>query len=175
MKIGFFVTCVAMTVQGFETSGDGTIAPETTSDTGASSVPSVTTVSAICEGKCDSKPNTECKVVQSNTNGFACPCIAGFELNGAGQCTEIINDTTVSDNISTVSTATVDLTGDSTTSSGGVNAGPSTQATSETTNPKIIQPGMTFKPYEDLEDNSTPKSGSIISSVAGVFIATLFL
>ena len=170
MKIGFFVTCIAMTVQGFETSGDGTSAPESTTDSGASSVPSVTTVSAVCEGKCE-QPNTECKVVQSNSNGYACPCIAGFELNGTGQCSEIINDTTVSDNISTVSTATVDFTDDSTTSSAGGNAGPSTQATAETTNPKIIQPGVTFKPYEDLES----KSGSIISSVAGVFITALFL
>ena len=170
MKIGYFVACVALTVQGFETSGDGTTTPEsdTTTNTETSSVASVTTIPALCVGKCDSLPNTECVIVQSNSNGYACPCIAGFELDTTGQCTEIINDTT-EDNISTVSTATVDLSGASTSS--GVNVGTLTPETSE--NPKII-PGVTvpMKPYENLEEKST--SGTILSSVAGILIAAIF-
>ena len=174
MKLGFFVTFVAMTAQGFETSGDGTAEPDTVTGTETSSVASVT-VSAICVGKCDLLPNTECVVVQSNSNGFACPCLAGFELDNAGQCTEIINDTTedsISDNISTVSTATVDFSG-SNDSSSGVNMGSSTQKTLETTNPKIVQPGVTFQSFDSLEEKST--SGSILASVAGILVGALFL
>ena len=114
MKLGFLVTFVAMTAQGFETSGDGTAEPDTVTGIETSSDASVATVSSVCAGKCDLMPNTECVIVQSNSNGFACPCLAGFELDNAGQCTEIINDTTedsISDNISTVSTATVDFSG----------------------------------------------------------------
>ena len=175
MKLGFFVTFVAMTAQGFETSGDGTAEPDTVTGTETSSVASVT-VSPICVGKCDLLPNTECVVVQSNSNGFACPCLAGFELDNAGQCTEIINDTTeeaVSDNISTVSTATVDLSGSDDTNGSGVTMGSSTQKTLETTNPKIVQPGVTFQSFDSLEEKST--SGSILASVAGILVGALFL
>ena len=175
MKIGIFVTFVAMTVQGFETSGDGTAEPDTVTGIETSSDASVATVSSVCAGKCDLMPNTECVIVQSNSNGFACTCLAGFELDSAGQCTEIINDTTeesVSDNISTVSTATVDLSG-SNDSSSGVNVGASTQETLETTNPKIVQPGVTFQSFENLEEKST--SGSVFASVAGILLGVLFL
>ena len=175
MKIGFFVTFVAMSVQGFETSGDGTAEPDTVTGIETSSDASVATVSSVCAGKCDLMPNTECVIVQSNSNGFACPCLAGFELDSTGQCTEIINDTTeesVSDNISTVSTATVDLSG-SNDSSSGVNVGASTQETLETTNPKIVQPGVTFQSFENLEEKST--SGSVFASVAGILLGVLFL
>ena len=175
MKLGFFVTFVAMTAQGFETSGDGTAEPDTVTGTETSSVASVT-VSTICVGKCDLLPNTECVVVQSNSNGFACPCLAGFELDNAGQCTEIINDTTeeaISDNISTVSTATVDLSGSDDTNGSGVTMGSSTQKTLETTNPKIVQPGVTFQSFDRLEEKST--SGSILASVAGILVGALFL
>ena len=175
MKIGIFVTFVAMTVQGFETSGDGTAEPDTVTGIETSSDASVATVSSVCAGKCDLMPNTECVIVQSNSNGFACPCLAGFELDSTGQCTEIINDTTeesVSDNISTVSTATVDLSG-SNDSSSGVNVGASTQETLETTNPKIVQPGVTFQSFENLEEKST--SGSVFASVAGILLGVLFL
>lgn len=174
MKLGFFVTFFALAVQGFETSGDGTAEPDTVTGTETSSVASVT-VSAICVGKCDLLPNTECVVVQSNSNGFACPCLAGFELDNAGQCTEIINDTTeesVSNNISTVSTATVDFS-DSNDASSGVNMGSSTQKTLETTNPKIVQPGVTFQSFDSLEEKST--SGCILASVAGILMGALFL
>ena len=175
MKIGFFVTFVAMSVQGFETSGDGTAEPDTVTGIETSSDATVATVSSVCAGKCDLMPNTECVIVQSNSNGFACPCLAGFELDSTGQCTEIINDTTeesVSDNISTVSTATVDLSG-SNDSSSGVNVGASTQETLETTNPKIVQPGVTFQSFENLEEKST--SGSVFASVAGILLGVLFL
>ena len=175
MKIGIFVTFVAMTVQGFETSGDGTPEPDTVTGIETSSDATVATVSSVCAGKCDLMPNTECVIVQSNSNGFACPCLAGFELDSTGQCTEIINDTTeesVSDNISTVSTATVDLSG-SNDSSSGVNVGASTQETLETTNPKIVQPGVTFQSFENLEEKST--SGSVFASVAGILLGVLFL
>ena len=173
MKIGIFVTFVAMTAQGFETSGDGTTEPDTITGTETSSVASVVTDSGLCAGKCDLLPNTECIIVQSNANGYACPCITGFELDTAGICAEIINDTTegtVSDNISTVSTATVDLTG---SDDPGVNMGSSTQKTLETTNPKIVQPGVTFQSFENLEEKST--SGSVIASVAGILVGALFL
>ena len=173
MKIGFFVTFVAMSVQGFETSGDGTAEPDTVTGIETSSDATVATVSSVCAGKCDLMPNTECVIVQSNSNGFACPCLAGFELDSTGQCTEIINDTTeesVSDNISTVSTATVDLSG---SNDSGVNVGSSTQETLETTNPKIVQPGVTFQSFENLEEKST--SGSVLASVAGILVGALFL
>ena len=175
MKLGFFVTFVAMSVQGFETSGDGTPEPDTVTGIETSSDATVATVSSVCAGKCDLMPNTECVIVQSNSNGFACPCLAGFELDSTGQCTEIINDTTeesVSDHISTVSTATVDLSG-SNDSSSGVNVGASTQETLETTNPKIVQPGVTFQSFENLEEKST--SGSVFASVAGILLGVLFL
>ena len=175
MKLGFFVTFVAMSVQGFETSGDGTAEPDTVTGIETSSDASVATVSSVCAGKCDLMPNTECVIVQSNSNGFACPCLAGFELDSTGQCTVIINDTTeesVSDNISTVSTATVDLSG-SNDSSSGVNIGSSTQNTLETTNPKIVQPGVTFQSFENLEEKST--SGSVLASVAAILVGALFL
>ena len=159
MKIGFFLKFLALTVTCFETSGDGTTDPDAVVnnvinvnnvvniviDTETSSVASVVVNSGVCAGKCDSLPNTECVIVQSNSNGYACPCIAGFELNNAGQCT--------------VSGNTVAAT---------------TSTTSETTNPKI-QTGVTLSTGENILENSTPNSGTILASLAGVLLGALFL
>ena len=164
MKIGFFLTFLALTVTCFETSGDGTTDPDAVVnnvinvnnvvniviDTETSSVASVVVNSGVCAGKCDSLPNTECVIVQSNSNGYACPCIAGFELNNAGQCT-------VSGNTVAATTST-------------------TATTSETTNPKTIdQTGVTLSTGENILENSTPNSGTILASLAGVLLGALFL
>ena len=160
MKIGFFLKFLALTVTCFETSGDGTTDPDAVVnnvinvnnvvniviDTETSSVASVVVNSGVCAGKCDSLPNTECVIVQSNSNGYECPCIAGFELNNAGQCTE----ETVP-----VTTTKVETT---------------TQDTSEST--KIDQTGVTLS---RILENSTPNSGSILASLAGVLLGILFL
>ena len=164
MKIGFFLKFLALTVTCFETSGDGTTDPDAVVnnvinvnnvvniviDTETSSVASVVVNSGVCAGKCDSLPNTECVIVQSNSNGYACPCIAGFELNNAGQCT-------VSGNTVAATTST-------------------TATTSETTNPKTIdQTGVTLSTGENILENSTPNSGTILASLAGVLLGALFL
>ena len=165
MKIGFFLTFLALTVTCFETSGDGTTDPDAVVnnvinvnnvvniviDTETSSVASVVVNSGVCAGKCDSLPNTECVIVKSNSNGYACPCIAGFELNNAGQCTE----EAVPVNLVTVTTTKVETT---------------TQDTSEST--KIDQTGVTLS---RILENSTPNSGSILASLAGVLLGILFL
>ena len=168
MKIGFFLKFLALTVTCFETSGDGTTDPDAVVnnvinvnnvvniviDTETSSVASVVVNSGVCAGKCDSLPNTECVIVQSNSNGYACPCIAGFELNNAGQCT-VSGNTVAATTSTTVTTST-------------------TATTSETTNPKI-QTGVTLSTGENILENSTPNSGTILASLAGVLLGALFL
>ena len=103
MKIGLIISFLAMAVKGFETSGDGSTDSDTVVDnviklirhyvskvvnivinTETNSAASVLIDSGLCVGKCDSLPNTECRIVKSNSNGYTCPCIAGFELDNAG-------------------------------------------------------------------------------------------
>ena len=111
----------------------------------------VSTDSGLCVGKCDSLPNTECKIVKTNSNGYKCPCIAGFELDNAGKCIE-----------ETVSVNTVRVTTDQVTNQ-------------DTTKPTTVQADVTFPTEQNKWEKSTPNSGSVLTSIAGILVFALFL
>ena len=169
MKIGFIITFLAMTVKGFETSGDGSTDSDTVVDNViklirhyVSNIVNIVINSEtnccqclerlrlMCR-KCNSLPNTECKIVKSNSNGYTCPCIAGFELDNAGQCIE-----------ETVSVNTVRVTTDQVTNQ-------------ETTSPTTVQADVTFPTEQNNPEKSTPNSGSVLTSIAGISVVALFL
>ena len=165
MKIGFIITFFAMTVKGFEISSDGSTDSDTVVDnvinvnnvvnivinTETNSAASVLIDSGLCVGKCDSLPNTECKIVKTNSNGYKCPCIAGFELDNAGKCIE-----------ETVSVNTVRVTTDQVTNQ-------------DTTSPTTVQADGTFPTEQNNPEKSTPNSGSVLTSIAGILVFSLFL
>ena len=170
MKIGFIITFFAMTVKGFETSGDGSTDSDTVVDnviklirhyvsnivnivinTERNSAASVLRDSGLCVRKCDSLPNTECKIFKSISNGCTYPCIAGFELDIAGKCIE-----------ETVSVNTVRVTTHQVTNQ-------------DTTSPTTVQADLTFPAEQNNQEKSTPSSGSILTSMAGILICALFL
>ena len=168
MKIGLIISFLAMTVKGFETSGDGSTDSDTVVDNViklirhyVSNIVNIVINTEtnccqclerlLCVGKCDSLPNTECKIVKSNSNGYTCPCIAGFELNNAGKCIE-----------ETASVNTVRVTTDQETNL-------------DTTNPTTVQADVTFPTEPNNWEKSTPNSGSILTSMAGILVCALFL
>ena len=187
MKIGLVITFLAMTVKGFETSGDGSTDSDSVVDnvinvnnvvniminTETNSAASVVIDTGLCVGKCDSLPNTECKIVKSNSNGYTCPCIAGFELNNAGKCIE-----------ETVSVNTVRATTDQVTNQDTTN--PTTvQARVRIVGQKclcnkyrdltLVQADVTFPTEQNNWEKSTPNSGSILTSMAGILVCASFL